>query len=252
MMESYLVLLDSRGEKHLVDVEGRMVTVPRLGTFDAAKLRASIGRRIQVGGRAFVVLEPSLRDLLSTLLRGPQVLTPKDLASMRFELDLGPGSRAVEAGTGSGALTLALARAVGPSGAVYSYDLREDLQDTARRNARHAGVEAVVDFKVGDVRQGIGERNVDGVVLDLPDPWAAVPAAWDALRPCGALATFSPNMEQVKETVATIRKQPFVDVRTVELIEREMEVREVGVRPSFAALGHTGYLTYARKVLDPF
>ena len=104
----------------------------------------------------------------------------------------------------------------------------------------------------GDVRSGITQRDVDAVLIDIPDPWAAVPAAWDALRPCGHLATFSPNMEQVKETVTAIRKNPFIDVRTVELIEREIEVREVGVRPSFAALGHTGYLTFARKVLDTF
>ena len=84
------------------------------------------------------------------------------------------------------------------------------------------------------------------------DPWAAVPAAWDALRPCGHLATFSPNMEQVKETAKALRAKPFVGVRTIEVIEREMEVRDVGVRPSHAALGHTGYLTFARKVLDTF
>jgi tRNA (adenine57-N1/adenine58-N1)-methyltransferase len=93
---------------------------------------------------------------------------------------------------------------------------------------------------------------VDAVFLDIPDPWAAVPSAWEALRPGGHLASFSPNMEQVKETAAAIRKKPFVDQRTIELIEREMEVRDVGVRPSFAALGHTGYLTFARKVLDTF
>lgn len=251
-MGAYLILLDPHGEKHSVVLEGGMVTVPGLGTFDVEKLRASIGRVVRVGSRPFMVLEPSLRDLNDTLLRGPQVLTPKDIASLRFELDLAPGSRVVEAGTGSGALTLALARAAGPSGRVYSYDLRADLQDVARKNAHRAGLEEAIEFRAGDVREAIDERGVDGVVLDLPDPWVAVPAAWEALRPCGTLATFSPNMEQVKETAAAIRKRPFVETRTIELIEREMEVREIGMRPSFAPLGHTGYLTFARKVLDTF
>ncbi len=229
-----------------------MAIVPGLGTFDVAKLRASVGRKVRIGGLSLLVLEPSLRDFSDTLVHGAQVLTPKDLASIRYELDLFPGGRVVEAGAGSGGLTLALARAVGPAGRVYAYDLREDALATARENVRRAGFEETVEFKIGDVRGGISEREVDAVALDLPDPWAAVAAAWEALRPCGHLATFSPNMEQVKETVAALRKHPFIDLRTIELIEREMEVREVGVRPSFAALGHTGYLSFARKVLDTF
>lgn len=251
-MDALLVLLDEQGRKHAVPCTTPMVTVPALGTFDVAKLRASVGRRLRIGGRAFVVLEPSVRDLQETLLRGAQVLTPKDVASIRFELDLSPGRRVAEAGSGSGSLTIALARAVGTTGRVYSFDVRPDFLDAARVNVRKAGLEASVDFRIGDVRERIPEHNLDGVVLDIPDPWAAVPPAWDALRPCGHLATFSPNMEQVKETVAAIRRKPFVEVRTIELIEREMEVRDVGVRPSFAALGHTGYLTFARKVLDMF
>ncbi len=229
-----------------------MASVPGLGTFDVGRLRESVGRKIQIGGRTLLVLEPSLRDLNDTLVRGAQVLTPKDVASIRYELDLSPGRRVVEAGAGSGGLTLALARAVGPAGRVYAYDLREDALATARENVQRAGLGEIVDLKIGDVREGIAERDLDAVALDMPDPWAAIPAAWHALRPCGHLAAFSPNMEQVKETVAALRKMPFFDVRTIELIEREMEVRDVGVRPSFAALGHTGYLTFARKVLDTF
>ncbi|HYM40504.1 MAG TPA: tRNA (adenine-N1)-methyltransferase [Thermoplasmata archaeon] len=251
-MDSYLILIDSRGRKHPVSLDGRMATVPGFGTFDVARLRDSVGHALRVGGRTVIVLEPSLRDLRETLARGAQSLTPKDIASIRFELDLSAGSRVVEAGTGSGALTMALARAVRPSGKVYSYDLREDQQEIARENVHRAGLGAWVDFKVGDVRAPIDETEVDALVLDIPDPWSAIPGAWATLRACGHLASFSPNMEQVKETVAELRRHAFLDVRTVELIEREMEVRDVGVRPSFAALGHTGYLTFARKVLDTF
>jgi tRNA (adenine57-N1/adenine58-N1)-methyltransferase len=229
-----------------------MVRIPGVGSFDVAKLEASVGRIVQVGGKSFLVLRASSRDLRGTMERGAQTLTPKDLAAILYEADVVSGARVVEAGAGSGGLTVALARVVAPSGRVYSYDNREEALAVARRNVERAGLSSVVEFGLGDVRERIEQPEVDAVILDLADPWAVVGVAWDALRSCGHLATFTPNMEQVKETVAAIRKRPFVDVRTIELIEREMEVRDVGVRPSFAALGHTGYLTFARKVLDTF
>ena len=183
-------------------------------------------------------------------------LAPASLSELRaailFAADVGPGAHVVEAGSGSGALSVVLASAVSREGRVVSYDVREEFLETARSNAARAGLAARIEFRTGDVRLGINEVDLDAVVLDIPDPWAAVQAAWDALRPCGHLACFSPNMEQVKETVAAIRARPFVDVYTIELIERHMEVRDVGVRPSFAPLGHTGYLTFARKVLEGF
>lgn len=233
-------------------LDGNMARVREVGTLDTAKLRALVGRRLSVGNRSFMVLEPSPRDLLGTMARGPQVLGPKDLAVILFEADVHPGARVIEGGAGSGALTVALAHAVGPSGRVTSYEMREESLRLARANVARAGLADRVDFRALDVRAGFSERDADAVLVDIPDPWAAVPPAWEALRACGHLATFSPNMEQVKETVAAIRAKPFVDVRTIELIEREMEVRDVGVRPSFAPLGHTGYLTFARKVLDTF
>lgn len=249
-MVRVLILLDERGRKHAVYLDEPMAHAPDLGTFETAKLRSLVARRIEVGGKRFLVLEPSSRDLRETMSRGPQTLAPKDLAAILYEAGVVAGARVVEAGSGSGALTVTVARAVGEQGHVVSYDMAEESIRVARANVAAAGVESVVEFRVGDVRSGIEERKVDTVILDILDPWAAVGAAWDAIRPCGHFAAFSPNMEQVKETVAAIRARPFVDVRTVELIEREMEVREVGVRPSFAALGHTGYLTFARKVLE--
>src|SRR5205807_6460094 len=103
-----------------------------------------------------------------------------------------------------------------------------------------------------DVRDRISQQDVAVVGPALDVPGAAIEPAWKALRPCGHVAVFSPNMELVKDTVRAMTRRPFIEIRTVELIEREMEVRDVGVRPSFAPLGHTGYLTFARKVLDTF
>jgi tRNA (adenine57-N1/adenine58-N1)-methyltransferase len=251
-MERLLILLDRRGRKHAVRVDEPMARVQTIGTFESAKLLANIGRRIQVGTESLLVLRPSGRDFSDTMRRGAQILTPKDLAAILYEADVRAEAHVVEAGTGSGALTVALARAVGPNGHVVSYDVQEAALRTARTNATAAGLESIIEFRLDDIRKGVPDREVDSVVLDIEDPWSAVDPVFDSLRVCGYLAVFSPNMEQVKETVRAIKRRPFIAVRTIELIEREIEVREVGVRPSFAPLGHTGYLTFARKVLDTF
>jgi tRNA (adenine57-N1/adenine58-N1)-methyltransferase len=247
-----LVLLDGKGKKHLVSLGVGMSQVPGLGTFDSGKLRASVGRRIDIAGKRFLVLGASRRDLSETMQRGPQTLGSKDIAAILYETDIEPGARVIEAGSGSGALTVALCRAIGATGRVVSYDVKIDLQTVARANVTAAGLQGRVDFREGDIRKEIPDREIDSFLLDIPDPWAAVPTCWTALKAGGHFASFSPNMEQVKQTVAALKQHPFVDVRTIELIEREMEVREAGVRPSFAPLGHTGYLTFARKVLDTF
>lgn len=246
------MLLDAKGRRHLAVADGPMARAKGFAAVDLARLRAHVGRRLSVGGASVLVLTPSTADLWETMGRGPQAFARKDLGALVLGADVVAGCRVAEAGCGSGAATLTLARAVGPTGRVISLDLREESLATASANVERAGLAGRVEFRVADVRAGIAERDLDAVVLDIPDPWAAVPAAWDALRPCGHLATFSPNMEQVKETAKALRAKPFVDVRTIEVIEREMEVRDVGVRPSHAALGHTGYLTFARKVLDTF
>jgi tRNA (adenine57-N1/adenine58-N1)-methyltransferase len=247
-----LILLDAKGRRHWIPDAKAVVQVEGLGVVDPGRLQGNEGRRITIGGRPYLVLRPSTVDLLTAVQREAQTIGPKDLASLLLYADVRPGSHVVEAGSGTGSLTLALARTVGPTGAVVSYDLRPKATAMARRNVERAGLGGVVSWREGDVRGRIPERDQDAVFLDIPDPWAAVGTAWDALGACGHLASFSPNMEQVKETVAAIGRKPFVDVRTIELIERDMEVRDVGVRPSFAALGHTGYLTFARKVLDTF
>jgi len=244
------ILLDGEGRKHLVPSAEGPAKVDGLGVIDTSKLEEHVGGVARIAGKAFIVLRPSLRDRLETLNRKAQIVGAKDAASILLNCDLNAGDIVVEGGAGSGALSMVLAQIVSPGGKVITYEIREDFAAVSRGNMERAAAFGNVEVKIADIRQGISERDVDAVVLDIPDPWEAVAHAWTALRPCGHFASFSPNMEQVKETCAALGRQPWVEVRTLELIERQLEVRPEGVRPSFAPLGHTGYLTFARKVLE--
>ncbi len=250
MRPEAVVLLDSSGTKRLVRLDQEMLTIPSVGVVRADTLRDSIGRRWTAGDRSFLVLSPSIRDLVGSVRREAQIVTSKDAPAIVWNCDLKSGDLVVEAGAGSGALTLSLARAVGPNGRVASYDIRPEFLDHARENVRAAGFEDSVTFNVGDVRTLVGERDVDAFILDIPDPWLAVRTAAQALRPCGHFASYSPNAEQVNRTVAALRAATFVEIRTLEIIEREIEASASGTHPSFAPLGHTGYLTFARSVLE--
>ena len=247
-----VVLLEPSGAKHLVVLDQEIVSVPAVGVVRADTLRELVGRRWTVGGRTFLVLTPSIRDHVELLRRQAQIIGPKDAPVLVWNCDLKPGDFVVEVGAGSGAMTLALAHAVGSKGRVVTYDVRADFLEQARRNVAAANLDGPVEFKVGDARAGIVERDVDAIILDIPDPWEAVGSASDALRPCGHFGSYSPNGEQVNRTVKALRAGTFVEIRSVEIIEREIVAHEAGTHPSFAPLGHTGYLTFARKVLDTF
>jgi tRNA (adenine57-N1/adenine58-N1)-methyltransferase len=161
-----------------------------------------------------------------------------------------PGQTVLEAGIGSGSLTIALASAIAPTGKVISYDIREEFIDHAMKNLRQAGLAQLVTTKLKDVTEGIDEKDLDAVILDIPNPWAAVEHAWNALRVGGSLCSYSPLISQVEQTVREIEGHQFIEVKTLENIQREMVVSVHGTRPSFDMLGHTGYLTFARKVLQ--
>jgi len=247
-----ILLLEPSGRKHLVILDQETINVPRVGVVRADTLRASLGRRWEIGGRTFLVLTPSIRDKIGTIRRHAQIIGPKDAPSIVWNCDIQADDHVVELGAGSGALTLALAHAVGPNGRVVTYDIRTDSLAVARQNVDAAGFSGRVEFRLRDARKGIDDRDVDAFVVDIPDPWAAVGTGVDALRPCGHFASFSPNVEQVNRTVTALRASTFVEIRSVELIEREIVSHDAGTHPSFAPLGHTGYLTFARKVLDTF
>ncbi len=201
-------------------------------------------------GVRFYALAPLVRDRILKTDRRTQVLYPKDIGYLILQIGIGMGSRVVEAGTGSGALTCALADAVRPDGKIYSYEINPGFQRVAAGNIERAGLADYVELKEGDVTEGINETKVDAVVLDMATPWLVVPLAYGALAGSGVFASFSPTIEQVMKTVSALRAHPFVELETVEIILRRMTVAENRTRPQTLMIGHSGYLTTARKVLD--
>ncbi len=154
----------------------------------------------------------------------------------------------MEGGTGSGALTILLANAVRPKGKVISYEKRDDFAKIAKKNLTNAHLSDYVNIKKGDITNTIDERNVDAVVIDIPNPWDAVKNALKALKLGGYIASYSPTITQVERTVKAMRECGFSGVKTLETLQREIVVGKRGVRPSFETLGHTGYVTFGRKV----
>jgi tRNA (adenine57-N1/adenine58-N1)-methyltransferase catalytic subunit len=189
-----------------------------------------------------------VQDKLQGLHRNAQIILPRDAAQILMYCSIEPGQTVLEAGIGSGSLTIALASAIGSTGKVISYDIREEFVEHAMKNLKQAGLEKRVTTKLKDVTAGIDETDLDAVILDIPNPWVAVPHAWKALKVGGYLCTYSPLISQVEQTVRTIEGLGFIETKTYENIQREMVVSSHGTRPSFDMLGHTGYLTFARKV----
>jgi tRNA (adenine57-N1/adenine58-N1)-methyltransferase len=202
-------------------------------------------------GINFVTLKPALTDYIMKSSRSTQITYPKDAALIVIFSGIGPGSRVVESGTGTGALTTALAHYVGPTGRVYTYELRSEFQKNAAKNLQRSKLIDRVEMKCTDVTEQIDEKDLDAVILDLAVPWLVVPHAYNALKPSGILVSFSPTIDQVVRTTEALRENGFVFIETVECLMRAMQVERGKTRPQTLMTGHTGYITHARKILIP-
>jgi len=198
-------------------------------------------------GAQFTVLKPMLTDYIMKSSRNTQITYPKDAALIVMLSGIGPGSRVIESGTGTGALTTALAHYVGPNGRVFTYELRQEFQKNAEKNLKRSNLLDYVELKSGDITQGIEERDADAVILDLAVPWLVVPHAYMALKPSGTLVSFSPTIDQVVKTTEALRENGFILIETIECIMRAMQVERGKTRPQTLMTGHTGYITSSRK-----
>ncbi len=202
-------------------------------------------------GFSFLMFRPRIGERMFKVKRRTQIVYPKDAGWLVLALDLRPGARVIEMGTGSGAFTLLLAQLVGPTGKVYTYDRRPDFLENALANVERAGLRDRVEAGVLIAGEPFPVSDVDAVFLDLPAPWEAVPAAYAALAPGRPLALIVPTAEQLKQTVKILCETGFVGLEAVEILERHILVRErEGVRPLERMVGFTGYLVSARKALQ--
>jgi len=254
------------GERiHLVDQKGRHYAL----TLKAGEIYQFSGQTIAhdalIGrpdatmvtlsrGKKMLAIRPTFGDYVLKMPRGAQVLYPKDLALIPMWADVYPGARVFEAGTGSGALTMALLRAVGLRGLVVTYDVRDDFARTALLNIeRYMGsVSNLVSLRK-NAYEGIELLDdgipFDRVVLDLPEPWQVIPHAANALRSGGIYVSFVPTIPQVMQTVEALeRTTVFAMVETFETLLRTWSVQGRSVRPDHRMVAHSGFITVARKV----
>lgn len=245
-----IVLIDENYKKYLLRTDEKIDKFKGIGVLDPKTLVGKkYGKQYEIGNKKFWILKPSLMDKLEGLKRKAQIILPQNSALIVTYCSIESGFKVLEAGIGSGSLTIALANSVYPDGKVLSYDIREDFIKHAMKNIKKAGFENLVKTYLKDVKKGIEEKDLDVVILDIPDPWEAVEHTWRSLKTGGYLCCYSPLISQVEKTVNMIKKNRFIEVKTFENIQRKMVVSKHGTRPSFNMLGHTGYLTFARKII---
>jgi tRNA (adenine57-N1/adenine58-N1)-methyltransferase len=243
------LLLDRKNRRYLVTLLGGQVFHSHLGRLQHSNLIDH-----QVGGwyrtdrgHTLLAVRPTLGDFVREMPRGPQIIYPKDLGNIISLADVFPGAMVVEGGLGSGALTAALLRAVGPTGRVITYEVDESVAPKALRNIQSVIPDTSnLTITFGSIYGGIGEREVDRVVLDVPEPWQAVAGVGDALVMGGIVLSFLPTVLQVHQLVMELQRDGrFQLIETVETLLRPWHVTERSVRPAHRMVAHSGFLTTA-------
>jgi tRNA (adenine57-N1/adenine58-N1)-methyltransferase len=208
-----------------------------------------LGRTVNTQhGHAFLVLEPSTQDLVHQLPRTTQIIYSKDAAQIVMRLSLFPGRTVVEAGTGSGGLTMMLARSVMPTGHVYSYETRPESYDMAVSNLEQLGLSPYVTIHNQDISTGFHERDVDAVFLDLREPWRFLEHAWNALKGSGFFGALLPTTNQVSELLQAMPGFSFGDIAVEELLLRSWKPVAGRLRPDDRMVAHSAFLLFARKI----
>ena len=244
-----ILLLSPKGRRYLRRLEQGVDFCGEGGVITAADLAAASfgGEARSHLGLPFRLLRPGLHDLLRGLRRNTQVMYPKDIGYVCLRLGAGRGSRIIEAGSGSGALSLALSWFSGEQGLVYSYEAREEFFRLTMRNLDWAGLGANVLQHCCDISQGFAEREVDAVFLDMREPWHYLEQALAALRPGGILGFLLPTTDQVSQLLLGLERGPFAEVEVEELLLRRWKPLPDRLRPEDRMIAHTGFLIFARQ-----
>lgn len=252
------LLIDPKDRRHMLVLRGgQHFHHPRFGRVDHTDI---IGKPpgIRLRGLHFtdvICLRPTLEEfIMRRLKRHTQIIYPKDLGSLALYGDIFPGARVLESGIGSGAASLTILRALSPGGKLVSYERREEFADLARRTiadfVQHYGdLRAEHEVEVRDVYEGIDERDLNTVLLDVPEPHNALPHVWEALCFGGVLLCWLPTVLQIHTLVRALQEKPgWAEIDTTETLVRHWDVNEKAIRPAQRMVAHTGFLIRARKV----
>ena len=245
-----MLLVDHKKRRHLVTLEvggqfhthaGIVAHDDLIGHPDGTTVHTSRGARL-------VAVRPTLAEYVLEMPRGAQVIYPKDLGPILVLADVFPGARILESGVGSGALTTALLRAIGPTGHVTGYEIRDDFAQRAIENVHgFLGEDVPLDVEVRDVYEGIEERDLDRIVLDLPEPWRVVKHALEvAAARAASCSRTCPTILQVGRLREELANAPFGMVETLEVLQRTWHVEGQSIRPDHRMVAHTGFLTHGR------
>ena len=253
-MGDQVQLTDPKGRMHTITLEAGKQFHTHKGILEHdALIGGPEGVTVVIGSTTYLALRPLLPDFVLSMPRGAQVVYPKDSANIVGMADVFPGASVVEAGVGSGALSMSLLRAVGESGRLSSYERRADFADIARANVERffGGPHPAWSITVGSLQDALVERDVDRVVLDMLAPWECLDAVSTALRPGGVLCCYVATTTQLSTVVEAMRAHgTFTEPSSWETMARGWHVEGLAVRPQHRMVGHTGFLCTTRRLAD--
>lgn len=248
-------LTDVKGRHHTITLQAGKVFHSHRGGFAHDDLIGGPEGVVisTASGSPYLVLRPLLADYTLAMPRGAAVVYPKDAAQIIYQADIFPGARVLEAGAGSGALTCALLRAVGPGGLVCSYERRPDFAEVARRNVERffSGPHPAWQLTVGEVTEVARDGDADRVVLDMLAPWEVLDAVSGAIAAGGVLCCYVATTTQLARTVEALREHgTFSEPTSWESLVRSWHVEGLAVRPDHRMIGHTGFLITTRRLAE--
>ena len=192
-------------------------------------------------GSPFYFLKPGIEELIKTTKRNTQIMYAKDIGYVLLKLNIVNGARVIEAGTGSGALTQVIAAVIGDSGKLFSYDVRDEMQNLAKKNLRRSGLEHRVEFIEKDIISGFDQANIDSLFLDVPNPYDFVDKVYATLAPGGFFGCLLPTTNQVVKLLTSLRRFGFAFTEVSEILLRHYQAEERKFRPTDRMVAHTGY-----------
>lgn len=248
---SYVLLYHTINKKWLIKVEEEKKMHTHLGIIDISSIIGlEYGMTITTSlDKKIYLIQPTIYDYIMKSERNTQIVYPKDLGYIALRSGIQNGSKVIEVGTGSGALTTFLASIVKPNGHIYSFDINPKFMRTAKKNLAKSNMSDYVTMNEYDIRNGISLQDFDAAIIDLGDPWTIVENIYKVLKGSGSFLAICPTMNQAEKTATSLKSNCFTDIECVEILIRNIEAREGMTRPSMRMIGHTTYLIFARKIV---